>query len=114
MNPGKARLDVPQSSAIGRLYGWAGRLNLPYVSFINCVWERGACRRRAVDENFLLDCILSGDYHAIVALGRFPSEVLTSIGVWHFKFPHPSGLNRQLNDPAFVTANIERLRSAIA
>lgn len=38
----------------------------------------------------------------IVALGKKVHEHLDSIGVQHFHLPHPSGVNRVLNDKEFV------------
>jgi uracil-DNA glycosylase len=38
----------------------------------------------------------------IIALGNKASERLENINVQHFKMPHPSGLNRQLNDQEYV------------
>jgi len=40
-------------------------------------------------------------YDKVISLGGFPSKALKKIGVDHFVMPHPSGLNRKLNDPAY-------------
>lgn len=45
----------------------------------------------------------------IVALGKTSSEALTRLEVAHHPMPHPSGLNRQLNDPNFVIQKIRGL-----
>jgi hypothetical protein len=37
----------------------------------------------------------------ILALGNFVSNVLTKLGIDHFKLPHPSPRNRKFNDPLF-------------
>lgn len=42
------------------------------------------------------------DGFKVIAVGNKASERLTFSGVKHFKLPHPSGLNRQMNDKAFV------------
>lgn len=46
----------------------------------------------------------------IVALGKAASSVLSKLGFKHLGMPHPSGLNRQLNDKAYTTAKIEELK----
>lgn len=45
----------------------------------------------------------------IVALGKAASGVLTKLGLKHLEMPHPSGLNRKLNDKAYTAAKIEEL-----
>lgn len=41
---------------------------------------------------------------AIIALGEEASKALNAIEEPHFKLPHPSGLNRKLNDKAYILA----------
>jgi hypothetical protein len=50
-------------------------------------------------------------YDLVVALGQVPARALHSIGKAHYALPHPSGLNRKLNDAAFVRESIEGLRA---
>ena len=38
----------------------------------------------------------------VVALGNEAEQHLNRLGVKHFKLPHPSGLNRKLNDKKYV------------
>lgn len=45
----------------------------------------------------------------VVALGKTAEFALTLLGVDHYAMPHPSGLNRQLNDKAFVAEKIKGL-----
>lgn len=45
---------------------------------------------------------LQGDFFAIVALGDSASKALRRLRRDHFRLPHPSPLNRQLNDRRFV------------
>jgi uracil-DNA glycosylase len=49
----------------------------------------------------------------IVALGKTASKALTLLRVAHYVMPHPSGLNRQLNDPSFIEQKINGLRNFI-
>lgn len=50
----------------------------------------------------------------VVALGKTAVRALTMAEISHLELPHPSGLNRKLNDPEFVKQTIERLREYAA
>jgi hypothetical protein len=45
----------------------------------------------------------------IVALGKTAAKALALIGIEHYEMPHPSGRNRQLNDPEYVAKKIQGL-----
>ena len=45
----------------------------------------------------------------VVALGKTAQTALTLLHIPHYAMPHPSGLNRQLNDPKFVEEKINGL-----
>lgn len=42
-----------------------------------------------------------------IALGNKASVHLTASGIPHFKLPHPSGLNRQINNKKFISQQLE-------
>lgn len=44
---------------------------------------------------------LARPYQKVIALGNFASEALAKVSIPHFQLPHPSPLNRNLNDPAY-------------
>lgn len=46
----------------------------------------------------------------VIALGRTAEKALTLLRIPHYAMPHPSGLNRKLNDPAYVEEKINGLR----
>lgn len=50
----------------------------------------------------------------IIALGKTAETALTLLGVPHYAMPHPSGLNRKLNDPAYVEEKINGLKSYLS
>ena len=50
---------------------------------------------------------VTSNYHKVIALGNVASDSLKKINVEHFKMPHPSGLNRQLNDKQFEKNKIK-------
>lgn len=49
----------------------------------------------------------------IVALGNTAATALTLLQLPHYTMPHPSGLNRQLNDKRLVQEKINELRNFI-
>lgn len=46
------------------------------------------------------------DGDKIVAVGKEASKHLFHLGIPHFILPHPSGLNRQINDDAFIEKSL--------
>lgn len=46
----------------------------------------------------------------VVALGKTAEKALTMLGIPHHAMPHPSGLNRLLNDPLYVAEKINGLK----
>ena len=45
----------------------------------------------------------------VVALGKTAEKALTLLRIPHIAMPHPSGLNRKLNDKAYVQEKIDAL-----
>lgn len=110
--------ELPKTSALHRLNDWMRRAGVERFSFVNAYQEPGPYRRDG--EPFALACAFVSLGHAIVhderlvvvALGNHASRMLDGI-LSHVKWPHPSGLNRQINDPRNVTRAIGRLRRAL-
>lgn len=48
---------------------------------------------------------------AVVALGDVASKALEKEGTPHFKLPHPSGRNRQINDKEFIAKKLEECKN---
>lgn len=46
----------------------------------------------------------------IIALGNKASERLNKMQVSHFKLPHPSGRNRQINDKAYIVNKLDECK----
>lgn len=104
-NPGnrtfRKRDSAPNiGSSIGRLYDWMSYMNIDIYSFHNVCTQTGNVTKKDIDYE-LLKSVTEG-YDKIVALGEFASEALKHIERDYFKLPHPSGLNRKLNDQSFV------------
>src|SRR5581483_6275793 len=49
-----------------------------------------------------------------IALGQVAADVLTEMGLEFYEMPHPSGLNRKLNDKAWAEEKIKGLREFIS
>ena len=105
INPSSARTDKICQS-IKRLVGWADALGLQHYSFVNCIGHPGPYSHRDVEYEFLQEC--AKGYDKVLALGGFPSKALNRIGVEHFMLPHPSGLNRKLNDKQYEQDILEK------
>lgn len=50
------------------------------------------------------------DSYTMIALGAEASKTLTRCKYDHFKLPHPSGRNRQLNDKAYIYQKLTECR----
>ncbi|CAB5221458.1 hypothetical protein UFOVP247_170 [uncultured Caudovirales phage] len=95
INPSSSK-SVKPCITLKRLYRWADTLSIQFFSFVNCIGRPGAYTHKDVDYELLLTCV--NGYDKVIALGGFPSKTLNRLGVEHFVLPHPSGLNRKLND----------------
>lgn len=49
-----------------------------------------------------------------VALGEYASRAMDLRGIKHVRFPHPSGLNRKLNDETYIDCMINFLTIVIS
>ncbi len=89
------------------------------VSFINICQEKTSGNKSLTHKsirNNLPDFqkrleSLEGD--KIVALGKTAEYGCSALGITFLAMPHPSGMNRQLNDKEFVARKIEELRKFI-
>lgn len=104
MNPGDRRpKTVNESTFHKRLNSWMDEICVDKYSFVNAQQRPGKkFAPTKSDLNFVVDSVSCSDYDAILALGKNSSSVLRRLGLEHFALPHPSGLNRQLNDREFV------------
>lgn len=50
---------------------------------------------------------------AVIALGNVASKKLNGLNIYHFKLPHPSGRNRQINDKAFINSKLTECKKYI-
>jgi hypothetical protein len=109
--------DLPgptkRNSTMHRLHRWVEALGIDFFSFVNCYHRAGTDHKIAhVDWDFLRE-VASQGFDTVVALGGFPSRVLTKLGIAHVTMPHPSPRNRVWNDPEAESRHLDRVRAAI-
>jgi uracil-DNA glycosylase len=66
-------------------------------------------KREAFFLNLRLDLYKDAGGWRYVAIGKSAAAALTILSLDFYEMPHPSGLNRQLNDPKFVAEKINGL-----
>lgn len=71
-----------------RLVSWMKQLPIDYYVCVNSVSET----------DFQKIDALTKDGFKVIALGSVASGRLTACNIGHFKMPHPSGLNRMVNN----------------
>ncbi len=106
LNP--ANVGGVKSRSIKVLHGWLDRLDLKYVSFINLSEQSGKFLIKNINKDYVLD--VCSNYQKILALGITVGSILGDLHIPHFKLPHPSGLNRQLNDSGYVQEKLNSCR----
>ena len=100
MNPStKPTVKGKPNATFRKLESWMSYVGVKYFSFCNTFDDPSIPRQSKVDFQRL--CTLTKEYDKIIALGGFVSESLNKIDVAHFKMPHPSPLNRLLNDKVY-------------
>jgi hypothetical protein len=87
------------SATIQRLNRWMDFLHVKHYSFTNVIHTTGKYTQDLVDFEALRT--FTTDANKIIALGPFVSKSLNRAHINHFTLPHPSPLNRQLNDKTF-------------
>lgn len=97
-----------RSKTLDRLSKWAEQLGVDYFSFVNCIHTPGMYKSSEIDYNMLLNCV--EPHTKVLALGNFPSRALKNLGIKHFVLPHPSGLNKNLNDPVYEKCQLQNCK----
>lgn len=108
LNPGKRR--ARKGSTIPRLNSWMEQLGIDFYSFSNLSndpeWD---FKFKSIDKNFVVQILQN--YDIIVALGNVVENHLKKLGYSNvYKLPHPSPLNRLLNDKSYEKKVIDNCR----
>jgi len=110
MQPSKAAYRG--NCTLDRFGAWIDTLGLRFVSFHNAIVDPNLPQKlSSVDYELLREIV--HNYSYVVALGNLVSNSLKRIDIQHFKMPHPSPLNRLLNDRSYEQEMLNRLRSYI-
>lgn len=101
MKPGAKPFEGAACEA--RLHSWCIRLADSYELFNSSQYIDMTCiiMRHTIHQD------------KIVALGNNASKRLTKYGIPHFKLPHPSGRNRQLNDKSYIESRLAECKKYI-
>ena len=99
-----------------RLLEWIWELDLDINDLALCnknqVFGYTTCTARFIQTPATFVDIMAGD--AIIALGNAASKKLSDLNLSHFVLPHPSGLNRKLNDKKYVKKILRECKKWIA
>ena len=109
--PSKCNID-PQVAFVGTrsyktLLEWIHRMNLSINNI--CLFNADDFIRKVnKDETLIIH-----EHDQIVALGREASNALDKAILPHLRIPHPSGLNRKLNDPREVNRFLKECKEYV-
>lgn len=110
MQPSRAKFR--KNCALDRFALWMDQLGVSRVSFHNAIPDDSLPQRiGSADFKLLYRCVEG--YEKVVALGSLVSQILTRMEVQHFRMPHPSPLNRLLNDRSYETRLLNELKDYI-
>lgn len=94
--------------SLDKMNVWMEALGFHHYSFSNVIPYEGEYKMRDVDIDFVKS--FTTGYKRVIALGGFASRALARAGVDHYTLPHPSPLNRKLNDKEYEKQVIEECR----
>jgi G:T/U-mismatch repair DNA glycosylase len=98
--------------SLDKMNAWMESLGFHHYSFSNVIPYEGEYKMQDVDAKFVSS--FSNGYKKVIALGGFASRALSRSGVQHYVLPHPSPLNRKLNDREYEKRVIEECREWLA
>ena len=106
-NPGRYRKST-KTCTLYKLQEWMNECNVRYYSFTNVSIYQGSTKANL--ERINKEC---KGYDKVVALGKVASSTLNKLDIRHLPMPHPSGLNRQWNNPEFKKLSLQCLENYI-
>lgn len=102
-----------------RLKSWLSRILMTKINDNGYSWTIGSHFFTPIDACHIynqvdfteLELLIIYNGWRIIALGNEASKKLKKAGLPHFKMPHPSGLNRQVNDKKFIAKKIKECKT---
>ena len=91
-----------------RLHRWMNEIGCGIFSFSNVIHKEGMYNKSDIDYNWINECCQGYDH--VFALGDFVSSALARINIPHYPLPHPSPLNRNLNNKKYEA---DQLKAAV-
>ena len=104
----KPTLGYKRNPSFKRLEAWMDELGVQHFSFINVFDKPHVPTLSKVKAKPLIEA--AKGYDNVLALGGFVSMALNRAMVEHFQLPHPSPLNRLLNDKDYEKQILERCK----
>ena len=108
-NPSKNK-SITKNSTIHRLYEWLSFIDVFSFTNVSCLSTDN--NRILKKSEYQLKRLFTEceKYDIIVALGKTAGNALDKLGIEYFCLPHPSGLNRQINDKEFINDRLKSLQ----
>ena len=98
-----SKKNIRNSPTMKRLHKWLDECGVRTYAFTNL--SPVPCKK-LLKENICLDGL---DHNKIVTLGGEVSKLMDKAGIQHYAAPHPSPLNRNLNNISFEKKIIKEL-----
>ena len=98
-----SKKNIRNSPTMKRLHRWLDECGVRTYAFTNL--SPVPCKK-LLKENICLDGL---DHNKIITLGGEVSKLMDKAGIQHYAAPHPSPLNRNLNDISFEKKFIKEL-----
>lgn len=105
-SPGRAG-SPEKSKTIQRVKRWLNQHELYEYDWYNLV-DYHAPKLKLKEAT--LESQIIEPYNKVIALGNLASQWLTKNNINHLKVPHPSGLNRQWNNPETENITINKIK----
>lgn len=96
------------SATIKKLHRWMDTLGYKHFSFTNVIPNPGPYKLNMIDIEEIRNS--AQGYDKVIALGPFVSKALQKAYIPHHTLPHPSPLNRQLNDTNYETKRLQECK----
>lgn len=106
LNPSKLGGKSPSLKTLSK---WFDHLGLKNSSFIN-LYEKDICPEQCQIE-LIKKMVSVNHYDAVICLGEHVSKKLYLNDIDHFRLPHPSPRNRQLNNKNYIHSELKACKN---